>query len=122
MVTSCPSDYTDELISSKCNQMAQPYTYHLDVAVQSSVTNLTYANWFCAFCNSDIEGLLPLQGDITCNNLDIIDDCSLDASTDILIDENYHAGQLRQVSVLKIGFIMARLKLGFNPGEGRMGS
>ena len=101
MVTDCPSDFSDDFVSTKCrktSQTSQPYTYHLDVAVQSRSTNLTYANWFCASCNGDAADLASLKGDVFCNNLDIIDDCKLDVANDIMIDENYHAGQLREHS------------------------
>ena len=69
-----------------------------DVAVKSRESNLTYANWFCALCNNDVTDLTTLRGDISCNNLDIIDDCALDVTNDILIDDNYHPGQLRSHS------------------------
>ena len=123
MVTDCPSDFSDDFVATKCRKTTQPYTYHLDVAVQSLATNLTYANWFCASCNGDASDLASLRGDVWCNNLDIIDDCALDVANDILIDANYRPGQLREYSekliiqFLRLVVIALDLILHFNSNE-----
>ena len=95
MVTDCPAEFNDENVVTKCRKTSHPATFHFDVAVHSRSTNLTYSNWFCAFCNDDVDDLATFRADVSCNNVDIIDDCAFDVTNDILTDDNYIAGQLR---------------------------
>jgi len=40
MITTCPPSFNDPVITSKCQKMSIPYTYHLDIPVKSRKTHL----------------------------------------------------------------------------------
>ena len=57
---------------------------------------ITYSNIFCALCNGEIlENVKPFWGDVSCNNLDIIDTCGISIKEHILQAPYYIAGSLR---------------------------
>lgn len=106
MTDSCPEDFRDPIIQSKCLRQSEPASYHLDLPVHSLLSNKvqnenyyqcgwethflqTYANVFCALCNDDASKLAPFNVSLRCNNLDLIDRCDLDIVSNVLLQEGY---------------------------------
>ncbi|XP_021916896.1 uncharacterized protein LOC110828450 [Zootermopsis nevadensis] len=89
VIPRCPPDWGDSDTRNRCEH---PDTNHrdplLDAPVTSRSTNITYSNWYCAFCNSDLDA----------NTTDIWDalfDCTPeDGSPDILIPDETFADKL----------------------------
>merc|ERR1712223_1117423 len=87
MISSCPSSYDDQRdIKSRCEGYSSLHTYHMDLPVEmKSKGQITYSNIFCALCNGEtLENVKPFWGDVSCNNLDIIDTCGISIKEQIL--------------------------------------
>ncbi|KDR21078.1 hypothetical protein L798_03675 [Zootermopsis nevadensis] len=56
VMTRCPPDWEDSGTRNRCEHANTNYRDPLlDAPVTSKSTNITYRNWYCAFCNSDID-------------------------------------------------------------------
>ena len=90
----CPSSRGASPLASKCHEAGRGATYHTDMQVQADDGTL-YANLFCALCNGiALVNVSPVSGQISCNNLDLIQSCGLGVEDQILRPSNYVPGTL----------------------------
>ena len=72
MVGACPADFADLQLAALCRKDPDDdtggYSYLMDVPVMSLVTNLTYANVYCARCHSDDGRLAQWDLSVTCSD------------------------------------------------------
>ena len=64
MIADCPEGSR----STACHRQVddKDYTYLMDIPVLSLKTNITYANIYCAKCNSDADYLAQWDVDVDC--------------------------------------------------------
>lgn len=70
MIGNCPADWSgDETLPDLCQRKAtlSDYSHLVDVPVFSNITNITYANLYCALCHSDTAQLAKWDSWIDCN-------------------------------------------------------
>ncbi|XP_037781943.1 uncharacterized protein LOC119578431 [Penaeus monodon] len=74
MIDSCLPAYRGLPVERMClqNVTREAYTFILDVAVTSRATNITYVNYYCAFCNNDASDLHNWTINIICNTQEIL--------------------------------------------------
>jgi hypothetical protein len=69
MVVRCPGDARREAFE-KCaavNRSSADFHYTMDIPVLSSASGIWYQNVYCAICNKDADGLVPLTYSIECD-------------------------------------------------------
>ena len=70
--------------------------YFFAISEKHSNGQITYANIFCALCNGEkLENIKPFWGDISCNNLDIIEACGIIIKKQILKPSYYTPQSLK---------------------------
>ncbi|XP_047475982.1 uncharacterized protein LOC125029815 [Penaeus chinensis] len=74
MIDSCLPAYHGLPVERMClqNVTREAFTFILDVAVTSKTTNITYVNYYCAFCNNDASDLHNWTINIICNTQEIL--------------------------------------------------
>ncbi len=99
MVGGCPEENDSKTIAQKCSMQVndEEYTYHLDVPVRSEKSGNVYTNIFCAICHNDSTNITTLEGQIDCNNEDLIRACGISVRRDILSPEFYRPSQLKYI-------------------------
>lgn len=59
IINTCPADYGDESIKSKCTAPSSSDDPFLSVPISSEVPGRVYKNIYCAVCNRDADGAQP---------------------------------------------------------------
>lgn len=103
MIQGCPPDFTDESIIPKCqkNQSDSAFTYLMDLPVINRINQIAYGNVFCAICHGDLTNLKAYDGSISCNNQNVIEECGISITDQVMINSNYNPGKLSWT--LKLG-------------------